>query len=57
VARAGEFRADVDADHVGQLLAAGYFTIVLRWATRDPEPFPLNERLLESLDLILRGLR
>lgn len=53
----GEFRGDVDADHVGQLLAAGYFTTVLRWAAQDPEPFPLNERLLESLDLILRGLR
>lgn len=53
----GEFRADVDADHVGQLLTAGYFTTVLRWASQDPEPFPLKERLLESLDLILRGLR
>ena len=53
----GEFRADVDADHVGQLLTASYFTTVLRWAIHDPEPFPLKERLLESLDLILRGLR
>ena len=53
----GEFRVDVNADHVGQLLTAGYFTTVLRWASQDPEPFPLSERLLESLDLILRGLR
>ena len=53
----GEFRTDVDAAQVGVVLAASYFSTVLRWATDDPLPFDLDLRLQQTLDLVLGGLR
>ena len=53
---AGEFRADADADQVGLILGAAYFSTLLRWATADPAPFDLGARLEHTLDLVLRGL-
>jgi AcrR family transcriptional regulator len=53
----GEFRADADADQVGLVLGAAYFSTVLRWAAADPAPFGLAARLEHTLDLVLRGLR
>ena len=53
---AGEFRADVDADQVGLILGAAYFSTLLRWATADPPPFDLGARLNQTLDLVLHGL-
>jgi AcrR family transcriptional regulator len=47
----GELRDDADA-----VLAAGYFTTVLRWTGEDPAPFNLTERLDELAGLIFAGL-
>jgi AcrR family transcriptional regulator len=52
----GEFRTEVDAAQVGVVLAASYFSTVLRWATADPPPFDLDLRIQQTLDLVLRGL-
>jgi AcrR family transcriptional regulator len=54
--RAGEFRLDVDPTQTGTLLAAGYFSAVLRWIGTEPEPFDLPRYLDDLLDLVLRGL-
>ena len=52
----GEFRADADADQVGLVLGAAYFSTLLRWVAADPPPFDLASRLHHTLDLVLRGL-
>lgn len=54
--RAGEFRSDVDSAQAGTLLAAGYFSSVLRWISSEPEPFDLPEYLDQVLTIILRGI-
>jgi len=54
---AGEFRSDVDAVQAGTLLAAGYFSAVLRWINTEPEPFDLPAYLNDLLDLVLCGLK
>jgi AcrR family transcriptional regulator len=54
--QAREIRADVDCDQAGQLLAACYFTTVLRWIREEPAPFDLHQRLAGALDIILLGL-
>lgn len=51
-----EIRADVGCDQAGQLLAACYFTTILRWIREEPAPFDLHERLTGALDIILPGL-
>ncbi|MFI9383170.1 TetR/AcrR family transcriptional regulator [Kutzneria sp. NPDC052558] len=53
---AGEFRSDVDSAQAGTLLAAAYFTAVLRWISAEPEPFDLPTHLDGMLELALRGL-
>lgn len=53
----GEFRQDADAEQVGTVLAATYFSTVLKWTATDPAPFDLDLRLKQTLDLLLRGLR
>jgi AcrR family transcriptional regulator len=55
--RTGEFRGDVEAEQVGVVLAATYFSTVLQWTATDPPPFDLDLRLQQTLDLVLRGLR
>jgi len=52
----GEFRSDVDSAQAGTLLAAAYFTAVLRWIGAEPEPFDLPAYLDGMLDMALRGL-
>ncbi|GEC09983.1 TetR family transcriptional regulator [Streptomyces spinoverrucosus] len=52
----GEVRAGVDCDQAGQLLAACYFSTILRWIREDPAPFDLHQRLAGTLDIILLGL-
>lgn len=52
----GEIRAGVDCDQAGQLLAACYFSTILRWIREEPAPFDLHERLAGALDIILLGL-
>ncbi|WP_055523670.1 TetR/AcrR family transcriptional regulator [Streptomyces graminilatus] len=52
----GEIRADVDCDQAGQLLAACYFTTILRWIREEPASFDLHQRLAGALDIILLGL-
>ncbi|MGW3652233.1 TetR/AcrR family transcriptional regulator [Streptomyces sp. NPDC000878] len=54
--RRGEVRADVDCEQAGQLLAACYFTTILRWIRTEPAPFDLQQRLAGALGIILRGL-
>jgi len=54
--RSDEFRSDVDAVQAGTLLAAGYFSAVLRWIRTEPEPFDLPTYLDDVLDLVLCGL-
>ncbi|MDX3067094.1 MULTISPECIES: TetR/AcrR family transcriptional regulator [Streptomyces] len=52
----GEIRSGVDCDQAGQLLAACYFSTILRWIREEPAPFDLHERLAGALDIILLGL-
>lgn len=52
-----ELRDAVDADQVGTVLGATYFSTVLRWVAVDPAPFDLGDRLEQTLDLVLNGLR
>lgn len=52
----GEIRPDIDAAQAGAILAAGYFTTVLRWISIDPPPFSLPEELSGMLGIVLRGL-
>lgn len=54
--QSGEFRDDVAADQVGVVLAATYFSTVLHWTAAGPSPFDLEDRLQQTLDLLLRGL-
>ncbi|MFI6254274.1 TetR/AcrR family transcriptional regulator [Streptomyces sp. NPDC051016] len=52
----GEIRTGADSDQAGTLLAACYFSTVLRWIREEPAPFDLHQRLHGALDIILRGL-
>lgn len=52
----GEIRAGVDCDQAGQLLAACYFSTILRWIREEPAPFDLHQRIAAALDIILLGL-
>ncbi|GAA0315402.1 TetR/AcrR family transcriptional regulator [Streptomyces turgidiscabies] len=54
--RRGEIRTDIDKDQAGVLLAASYFSTILRWTREEPAPFDLHRRLDSALDIILRGL-
>lgn len=51
----GEVRA-TDPAETGVLLAAGYFSTVLRWISADPEPFSLPAHIDNVLDIVLRGI-
>lgn len=53
--RRAEIRTDVDCDQAGALLAACYFSTILRWVRQEPAPFGLHERLDSMLDIALRG--
>jgi len=52
----GELRTGVDADQVGAMLAACYFSTILRWIRVEPAPFDLRDRLDGALDVILLGI-
>jgi AcrR family transcriptional regulator len=52
----GQLRRGVDPAVAGQLMAAGYFSAVLRWTATEPAPFDLTERLEALVDLLLSGL-
>ncbi|GAA3431341.1 TetR/AcrR family transcriptional regulator [Kutzneria kofuensis] len=52
----GELQPQVDPAVAGRLLAAGYFSTVLRWVHDDPAPFDLAEQLDDMASLVLRGL-
>jgi AcrR family transcriptional regulator len=52
----GEIRTGVDAEQVGAMLAACYFSAVLRWIRAEPAPFDLRDRLDGALDVILLGM-
>ncbi|MFF0018478.1 TetR/AcrR family transcriptional regulator [Streptomyces sp. NPDC005374] len=54
--RRGEIRQAVDSDQAGALLAACYFSSVLRWIREEAPPFDLPRGLDSSLDIVLRGL-
>jgi len=56
--RAGEIRADINADTAGQLLRAAYFDALWRWASprRPPDAPSLFTELLARLELVLTGL-
>ncbi len=53
--RTGEIR-EVDAQQVGAVLAAAYFSIVLRWTSVEPAPFSLREHIEGVLDIVLGGV-
>ncbi|MDO0932233.1 TetR/AcrR family transcriptional regulator [Streptomyces sp. DG2A-72] len=53
--RRGEIRPEVDPGQAGALLAACYFSSVLRWIREEPPPFDLPGRLVGALDIILLG--
>jgi AcrR family transcriptional regulator len=51
----GEIR-DVDARQVGAVLAAAYFSTVLRWTSAEPAPFSLLKHVEDVLDIVLQGI-
>jgi AcrR family transcriptional regulator len=53
--RQGEIR-DVDAGQVGAVLAAAYFSTVLRWTSVEPTPFSLLEHIEGVLEIVLGGI-
>jgi len=52
----GELRTGVDAEQVGAMLAACYFSTILRWIRVEPAPFDLRDRIDGALDVILLGI-
>ncbi|MEV6174185.1 TetR/AcrR family transcriptional regulator [Streptomyces sp. NPDC051954] len=52
----GETRTGVDPEQTGTMLAACYFSAVLRWVRAEPAPFDLRDRLDGALDTILYGV-
>lgn len=54
--RRGEIKPGVDAVQAGSLLAAGYFSGILRWTAEDPPPFDLPDRLDRVIDIVLAGI-
>jgi len=54
--RRGELRTGVDAEQVGAMLAACYFSTILRWIRAEPAPFDLRDRVDGALDVILLGI-
>ncbi|MGI3198395.1 hypothetical protein ACRJ4W_06910 [Streptomyces sp. GLT-R25] len=52
----GEIRPEADSDQAGALLAACYFTTVLRWIREEPPPFDLPDSLNAALDIVLTGI-
>jgi AcrR family transcriptional regulator len=52
----GDLWPDMAAEQAGTLLAAGYFSAVLRWINTEPAPFDLTDYLDTMLDLALHGL-
>jgi AcrR family transcriptional regulator len=53
--RQGEIR-EVDARQVGAVLAAAYFSTVLRWTSVEPTPFSLLEHIEGVLEIVLGGI-
>lgn len=59
VARAqagGEVRPEVDPAVAGALVAAGYFILVSEWVAVEPEPFGLEGRLLQMVNVVCTGV-
>ena len=54
--RTGEFRADVPAETVANVLASVHEGAVMRWLSAPEAPFPLREELRRRLDLVVEGL-
>jgi len=46
----------VAAAQAGGILAAGYFSTVLRWIDAEPPPFSLADQIDGMLDIVLRGV-
>jgi hypothetical protein len=53
--RQGEIR-QVDARQVGAVLAAAYFSTVLRWVSVEPTPFSLPKHIDGVLEIVLGGI-
>jgi AcrR family transcriptional regulator len=54
--RRGEVGPEVDADHVGQILASAYYVVLTSWASTEPAPFELVPQLIKTVDLLLNGV-
>ncbi|WP_020494686.1 TetR/AcrR family transcriptional regulator [Sciscionella marina] len=54
-AKAGELRSGVDTEQAGMVLASAYLATLSTWIATDPAPFELEQRLLDSLGMILHG--
>ncbi len=52
----GQVRMDIESDQAGLMLAATYFSTLLRWCDEDPPPFDLGEALLSAARLMLHGV-
>ncbi|MFD1050014.1 TetR/AcrR family transcriptional regulator [Kibdelosporangium lantanae] len=52
----GEVRSDVDASAVGSLLLDGYFGVLYRWCVDDGSVPDLESALVQTVDIILRGV-
>jgi AcrR family transcriptional regulator len=52
----GEIKEGVDPGQVGAMLAAMYFSTIIRWVDHDPPEFDLAETLVSSVHLLLHGI-
>lgn len=52
-----EVRDGVEPSQAGAMLAATYFTTIIRWADHDPPAFDLVEALTTSASLLIQGIK
>ncbi|MDA3625475.1 TetR/AcrR family transcriptional regulator [Saccharopolyspora sp. WRP15-2] len=54
-ADAGKLRPGADPEHVGRLLAVGYFSVLYRWISHDPPSFDFWHEIEILLDTVFDG--
>ncbi len=52
----GQVRGGIDPDQAGMMLAATYFSTLLRWCDQEPPSFDVTASLVSAARLMLHGL-
>lgn len=53
---AGKVPAGINSGQAGLMIATSYFAILAQWIEADPQPFDLEEALLDMLNIALYGI-